>query len=53
MTFTHENRVYTIDRGYTFRGEIWVETHFVENGQGIGKTWKLAELETSAPAVPA
>lgn len=45
MTFEHNGRTYTVDRIYSFNGEVRVECHFYDQGQGIGRTWRLTDLE--------
>jgi hypothetical protein len=48
MTFEHDGRTYTVDRIYSFNGELRIECHYYSDlarNQGIGRTWRLADLE--------
>jgi len=51
MDFDHNGRTYHVDRVYDFQGEPRVETHCVVNGQGIGRTWRLASCELPLPGI--
>jgi hypothetical protein len=58
MTFEYDDRTYTVDRIHSFDGEIRIECHHCDQGQGIGRTWRLADLtlpqiDSSAAAMEA
>jgi hypothetical protein len=52
MTFECNDRTYTVDRIYSFNGEIRIDCHYRDQGQGIGRTWRLADLTLPQISTP-
>jgi hypothetical protein len=44
MTFEYNGRTYAVDRIYSFNGEIRIDCHYRDQGQAIGRTWRLTDL---------